>query len=132
MNFFLALLGELVIVEICVLAIWLTVLFDAIKYRDATVAHKRLLMTSIGLVLNAVGVGGIIIFRAIEFAKGNWPFVPGLAALYAVVATGGLMFIIAASIGTTGRVLKAFIVSSILWAMFCLLMYYQFGSISYD
>lgn len=137
MDFLIATIGELVIVELCVLWIWLKVLIDAIRNRDVApmdrknvVAHRRLLLTSLGLVFNATAITGIMAFRMAEYLSDFWPFVPGIVVCYILLAIGNIMFIISAALATphTG-VLKTFIMTTLLWTLFCVIAWHQQWSI---
>ena len=124
MNIFVATVGELVIVELCVLWIWLKVLLDSLKSGSAALDHRRLLLTSIGLVFNSVAITGIMAFRLVEYLAKFWPFVPGIVACYILLATGNIMFIISAAIGSpNARTLKVFILVTTLWTLACFIMY---------
>ena len=118
MNFFAATLGQLIIVEIFVLTIWLKVFFATVKQKEDTVEYRRLLMTSLGLVLNAISISGMIAFRLYEYAVGLWPFVPGVVIFYVIMSIGNFMFIVSAVIGTDSKMLKIFLSVSVLWYIF--------------
>lgn len=125
MTLFIATVGELVIVQLCVLWIWLKVLIDAVKYKQDTVSNQRLLFTSIGLVLNAISIIGLMGFRMVEYITGYWPFVPAIVSCYALLALGNIMFIISAAIGSpNARTLKMFIFLTIIWTILCIWSYY--------
>jgi len=132
MNFFVATLGEVVIVQVCVLAIWLRVLFGVTKVTNIDIEYKRLVLTSLGLVLNAAAIGGIILSRAYQFTTGNWPFVAGLSVLYGILSASGFLFIVAASLNGKLGILKMFFVLTFTWTAFCLIdFFFGFGVLNY-
>jgi hypothetical protein len=124
MNFFIVTLGELIIIEASVLFIWLRVLFDVVRTKNSDLDHKRMLMTSIGLALNSLAIGGIMVYRVAEYLVGFWPFVPDIVSFYVMLGIGNVMFIIAAGIGGSTRALKSFLALSALWIIFCLVYTY--------
>ena len=117
MSFLVGTLGELLIIQAFVLFIWLRVLFETIKYKDEEnkKEFRRVLLTSIGLVFNAVSVIGLIGFRLHEYIEGNWPFVAGLSAFYGVQAAGGILFIITASFDNKLTTLRLFTLATAIW-----------------
>lgn len=115
MNLIVGTIGQLVIVELFVFYIWLKVLLDTTKARDNSLAGRKLLLTSLGLVLNALALTGIMAYRLFELVTGNWPFVLGIVVFYVVLVIGNILFILSASIGGNQRMLKAFLVTTGLW-----------------
>lgn len=113
--FILGTLGELILVEIFVFYIWLKVLIDAVKNREPGIVHKRLLMTSLGLVLNAVAIGGIIMIRVQQLVSGDWPFIWEVVVFYVILALANFMFILSAALGTNAKILKIFIGTTVIW-----------------
>ncbi len=127
MNIYAGTLGQLVIVEGFVLYIWFKVLLETMRERDVKTptlrtSYNKLLLTSIGLVLNAAAITGIIGFRIYELLSGNWPFVWGITAFYVTLALGNVMFILSASIGSNMRLIKVFAVVTVLWTLFITLV----------
>ena len=120
MNFYIGTLGQLVIVELFVFWIWLKVLFETVKTRDtiSSLAHRKLLLTSLGLVLNAIAIGGIMGVRLQQLAIGFQPFTWAIVTFYVMLGLGNFMFIVSASIGSNLKLLKAFIVVTALWTIF--------------
>lgn len=125
MNFFIATVGELVIVELCVLWIWLKVLVDAVRNNGVTIAHRKLLLTSMGLVLNAVAITGLMAFRLVEYLTNHLPMITGIIICYTILVLGNILFIVSAAIGSDNmRTLKTFILLTIVWTISCGVMYY--------
>lgn len=125
MNFYAGTLVELVIVELFVLWIWVQVLIDTV--REKTIAtrqlqtnYRKLLLTSIGLVCNAIAIVGIISLRIHELLTGNWPFVMAVAAFYIMLAFGSFLLILSAAIGTSMRLIKIFFIVSAIWTFIVL------------
>jgi hypothetical protein len=123
-NFYAGTLGELVIAELCVLWIWFKVMIDALKSNDGTIINRRLVLISIGLVLNSVAITGVMAFRIHELITGNWPFVWGVVAFYLLMAAAALCLLVAASIGTSARLLKVFVLLTVLWTGYLILSPY--------
>jgi len=125
MTIYIGLVGELILVEIFVFLIWLRVLFDAVVLSEPTVAAKRLLLTSLGLVFNAFSITGIMTIRAFQLSMGTHVFILPISIFYTVLAIGNILFIISASLGESPRLIKAFVLLTILWAaMVCFLSYF--------
>jgi hypothetical protein len=120
MNFYAGVLGEIFIVEFFVFIIWLRVLVDAISAKDKTVAGRKFLLTSIGLLINAFAVGALMIFRAYELQTGQWPYVPYVSAFFVMLGIAGFLWILAASIAGSTKLLKAFLICSAMWVAYCL------------
>jgi len=116
MGLFAGTMGQLIIVELFVLIIWIKVFTVSVKSRNPSLSYRRLLLTSIGLVLNAISITAIISFRLYEYVQGLVPFIWGLTVFYAVLALGNFMFIVSASLGTDGKMLKWFLVASAVWS----------------
>ena len=108
-------LVTLVIVCAFVIAIWLRVLLDVVRSHDTTILGRRLLLTSLGLVLNAVAILGIMAYRIWELIQDRWPFVWGVVAFYVLLAIGNIMFILSASLGTKATLLKWFVITLAIW-----------------
>lgn len=124
MNLYAGILGELVIVEFFVFLIWLKVLLEVIKDKNGGLPIKRLLLTSLGLLLNAVAIMGIMAYRIYELVIGNWPFVWGIVVFYAVLTASNVLFIVAATLGKNPRLLQWFLLLSFLWVVFVTYMTY--------
>lgn len=124
MNIYVGTLGELVIVEIFVFIIWLRVLIDASTAEAATISSKRLLLTSVGLVFNAFAITGIMVIRAFQLKAGLTPFIWPITVLYSVLAVGNILFIVAASLGQSPRLIKAFVVITVLWSIYVMFASY--------
>lgn len=122
MSVYAATLGELIIIEGFVFWLWLQVLAKSIIARDGTAEAKKVLLTSIGLVLNALAIFGIISWRVYELVTGYWPFVWGVVAFYVMLAIGNVMFILSASLGGNLRLLKCFLLATGVWVCFCAFM----------
>jgi hypothetical protein len=118
MNIYAGTLGQLVIVEVFVFFIWVRVLLDAVKAKDNTLAAKRLLLTSIGLVFNAAAITGIMVMRIWELVTNNWPFVWGIVAFYILLAAGNILFIVSACLGRNTKLLQAFLVATFIWTAY--------------
>lgn len=124
MNVYTGTLGQLVIVEFFVLLIWLKVLFDVIRVNDNSVIGRRLLLTSLGLVLNAGAIIGIMSFRIYELIQDKWPFIWGIVAFYMMLACGNILFIVSATLGNNTRYLKAFVITTLAWSGFVFYLSY--------
>ena len=120
MDIYSGTLGQLVIVEVFVFFIWFRVLLDAVKSKGADIPHKRLLLTSLGLVLNAASITGIMTVRIYQLINLHNSFSWSIIIFYAVLATGNILFIVAACIGRSARLLKAFVLVTVLWTAFVL------------
>ena len=120
MDIYAGTLGQLVIVEVFVFFIWFRVLIDAVKAKDNTIAAKRLLLTSIGLVFNAAAITGIMIMRIWELMTNNWPFVWGIVAFYILLAAGNILFIVSACLGRNTKLLQMFLAVTALWTGYVL------------
>lgn len=120
MNIYAGTLGQLIIVELFVFFIWLRVLFDAVKAKENSVAQKRLLLTSLGLVFNAAAITGIMAIRVMQLIEDEWPFIWGIIAFYVLLAAGNILFIISACLGRNTGLLKAFVVVTVLWTIYVL------------
>lgn len=119
MSFYAGVLGEILIVELFVLIIWLKVLFETVAARDNSLAGRKLLLTSSGLVINAFAVVGVMLTRAYELRVGHWPYVPYVSAFFALLGIAGFLWIISASLGNSTRLLKGFLLVSGLWVVYC-------------
>lgn len=113
-------MGQLVIVQFFVFWIWFKVMLEAIRTNDNSIINKRLVLTSIGLVLNSTAITGVMVFRIHELITGFWPFVWGVTVFYILMAAGGMCLIVAASLGTNARLLKAFVLVSVVWTIIVL------------
>lgn len=120
MNLYSGTLGQLVIVEAFVFYIWLKVLLDAVKQRDGSLAHKKLLLTSLGLVMNAAAIAGIMAVRIDQLLTNSWPFVWALVPFYVMLAVANFLLIVAASVGSNTRLLKLFFATTAVWTAYIL------------
>lgn len=118
MNFYIGTLGQVIIVELFVLAIWLKLLFENIRDRTNTLLHRRLLLTSLGLVINAIAVVGIMSFRTYELILGHWPYVPMVAIFFVLLGAGNFLFIVAACLGRGTNLIKGFVIVTLLWTVY--------------
>ena len=117
MNFYAATLVELLIIELFVFGIWFKVLLEAMRTRDGSMSAKKLLLTSIGLVLSSVAVAGIMGFRIYELTIVHRPFVWAIVTFYIMLAIGGFLFMLSATIGESTRLLKSFTVVTAIWTL---------------
>lgn len=116
--FIIGTLGELILVELFVFYIWIKVLFEAVRKREPSIGHKKLLITSVGLVLNAAAIAGIIGIRIMQLLNHEWPFIWEVTIFYVMLALGGFMFIVSAAIGTNARLLRLFLIATAIWTTF--------------
>lgn len=117
MSVYAGTIGQLVIVEIFVFWIWLKVFFETVKRGEniSVLAHRKLLLTSLGLVLNAIAIIGIMGVRIKQLVDGSWPFIWSLVLFYVILAIGNFLFIASASIGSNLKLLKWFIFTTMAW-----------------
>lgn len=115
MNIYIGILGELILVEVFVFAIWLGVLFDAVANKDASIAARRLLLTSLGLVFNAFAITGIMVIRAYQLSVGATNFIWPITALYTLLTAGNILFIITAALGRNPKFIQIFVLLTLLW-----------------
>lgn len=117
MSLYAGTLGQLVIVEVFVFWIWLKVFLETVKRGDnvTILAHRKLLLTSLGLVFNAIAIIGIMGVRIKQLVDESWPFVWSLVAFYVILAIGNFLFIVSASIGSNLKLLKWFIAATMAW-----------------
>ncbi len=125
MNFYAGTLGQLLIVELFVLWIWFRVLLETMNERDVTTrelktSYRKLLLTAGGLVLNALAIAGVMMFRISEFLNSNWPFATGVVPFYALLVIGNFMFMLSACLGNNTNLLKIFAVVTAIWTTFIL------------
>lgn len=119
MTFYSATLGELLIIEIFVFFIWAQVLLDAVKSNDHSLRAKKLLLTSLALVLSSIAVAGIMSFRLYELTVYFEPYIWAIVGLYVMLAVSGFLLMVSASIGQSTKTLKLFFVVSGLWTAYC-------------
>lgn len=125
MGIYAGTLGELIIVELFVFFIWLRVLVAAVRSKEDTVAQRRFLLTSLGLVFNAAAIAGIMTVRVYQLLVLGNPFSFAILLFYGVLAVGNILFIVAACIGRSATLLKAFVVVTILWTAYvCFASYF--------
>lgn len=117
MNIYTGTIGQLIIVELFVLWIWFKVLIDAVKARDSSLNAKRLLMTSLGLVLNAVAIGGLMVVRLYQYYYTGMPYISGVIVFYVILAVSNFLFILSASIGKTPKLFYWFVATTVLWTL---------------
>lgn len=114
MTFYLGTLVELLIVEAFVFFIWLGVMRDAIGARSASLASKKLVLTSVGLVITSLAIFGIIGVRVAEtYYKFNSLY--AVNGFYVMLAVGSALFIIAAAIDKSFRMIWLFAATSFMW-----------------
>lgn len=123
-NFIVGVIGELILVEAFVFWIWIKVFIDAVKSRDGSISQKKLLLTSLGLVLNAVAIFGIMSFRLSALLTNQWPFLWGITAFYVMLSLGNFMFIVSASLGESTKMLKLFLFTTLAWLLFIKFTYF--------
>lgn len=119
MSFYLATVGELAIIEAFVFFIWYKVMLSAVEGNDGTLSQKKLLMTSVGLVLSSLAVFGIMGLRLYELQYGLttlWP----ISVLYVMLATGNFILMISAALGKRTNLLKWFLLFTFVWTAFVL------------
>lgn len=113
-------LGELIIIELFVLWIWIRVLLDTIRDKKVVsvttqTSYNKLFITSMGLVCNALAIAGIMVIRYLEMSVPNMPTLGALVVFYVLLAIGNFMFILSAAIGSNMKLVKVFIVITICW-----------------
>lgn len=121
MNFYAATLGELLIVEAFVFYIWLKVLLSAVSVKDNTVTGKKLLLTSVGLVVTSIAIFGIMAARSAEYFF-QARVMTAVTAFYAALAIGGFLFMVSAAIEHSFKQIKLFFLATGLWTAFYLYM----------
>lgn len=109
-----ATLGELLIVEAFVFCIWLRVLILAIQSKDGTATGKKLLLTSIGLVVTSLAIFGIISSRAYEYFY-RVPALAAVTACYVALTIGSFLFLLAAAIENSYKIIILFFMASAAW-----------------
>lgn len=114
MGFYMATLVELLIVEAFVFFIWLRVLTGAVRERDHSKVGKKLLLTSVGLVITSLAIFGIISVRVAEvYYKIDALF--AVNGFYIALAAGSILFIISAAIENSYRIIWLFFGISAAW-----------------
>lgn len=121
MNFYAATLGQLIITEAFVFFIWLRVLIAALKSRDNSVYGRKLLLTSIGLVVTAIAMFGISASRSVEYFFGV-RIVVAVTGFYSALVVGSFLFILSAAIENSYKIVLAFFVATGLWTGLYLFM----------
>lgn len=124
MTFYAATLVELLIIELFVLVIWFRVLLEALASNDGSLSGKKVVLTSIGLVLSSVAVGGIMTFRIYELTALRNPFVSIITIFYVTLAISGFLFMLSAAIGTNTKLIRMFASVSVIWTAYCFLDVY--------
>lgn len=114
MNFYAATLGELLIVEAFVFYIWLRVLGAAIQAKDFTGAGRKLFLTSLGLIVTSVAIFGIIGSRAFELYFHTSAII-AVTAFYTALIVGSFLFILAAAIENSYRIVILFFMATAAW-----------------
>lgn len=116
MSFYVATLGELLIVEAFVFFIWLKVFFNVASVKPDSLESRKILITSIGLLLTSLAVFGIIVSRVLELVYEH-VYIIAITSFYVTLSIGNFMFMIAAAIENSFSQIKLFILITILWSM---------------
>jgi hypothetical protein len=116
MSFYAATLVELLIVETFVFFIWLKVLMAAVRQRDNSAIGRKLMITSIGLVITSVSVFGVVAARVSEYYMKTNPIL-AVTGFYMAMAIGGFLFIISAAIENSYKLVIAFFVATAIWTL---------------
>jgi len=117
MSFYVGTVGELVIIEAFVFLIWLKVLFSAVSVKDGALAHKKLLLTSIGLVLSSAAVFGIMGVRIYELEHPLTGPLWAVSIFYVLLGSGNFILLVSASLGTNSKIIRAFLAVTVLWTL---------------
>lgn len=120
MNLYVGTIGELVIIELFVVWIWFQVLLETMRDRNvfdrpSLTTYNKLFLTSLGLVLNAVAITGIMAIRFLELLDKPIPFLSLILICYIVLAFGNFMFILSSAIRSNMRLLKVFAAVTVIW-----------------
>lgn len=116
MTFYAATLVEVLIIELFVFGIWFKVLLDSIAVKEASVSSKKLILTSVGLVISSLAVSGIVAFRIYE-ALDHEPNLWAITSFYVLIAASGFMFLVSACIGRNNKLIKLFLLISLIWTV---------------
>lgn len=120
MSFYAATVGELLIICTFGFVLWLKALIAAFVAKDqVSNTARKVKITSLGIVLVCLSVGGIMAYRVYELATGFWPFVWGIIPFYMLLGAGNICFIISATIGGDKRLFKWFVGATVVWTAYC-------------
>lgn len=120
MTFYVSTIGQLLIIEAFVFFIWCKVMFDSMKSGDGSLGHKKVLLTSIGLVISSAAVFGIMAVRLYETEHDGVHVLWAVTLFYVMLAIGNFLLLISAALGTKSRIVYAFLTVSILWVLYSL------------
>jgi hypothetical protein len=122
MDIYTAMLGGVFISSVFVFCIWINVFVKAWHEPTNNLTHTKLMITSIGLIINSLSILMVMVCRIYGLFN-TINLEPFINACYAGMVFSDLLFLMSASIGKDLKYVKIFCCVLFVWFTYCGIMF---------
>jgi hypothetical protein len=118
MTIYKMMLGSILLTSLFVFTIWLRVFWQAVKEPNTSITHSKLVITSIGLIINSLSILMVIICRVYNVYN-PIDLTPFINACYLGMIVSDILFLFSASLGRTLKETTIALTILAVWLGYC-------------